>query len=170
MKAITYPLDLYFVKDDSGRFHWYRTDPMRSRSKEDEEVDLNEALATFYGEGSELNPVKVRFCGAQMNRCTPFDSVSALAILRSRQNRHVEDREGSLVLLFSSSNEENPDFPFRGKVVDSEGEVFAIRSYSLTGECSDGVAGHGLILVRNERTETRTSEYDPGRNVNEQTK
>lgn len=146
IQATTYPQNLFLAQDEDGRFHWYRKDPMKSDDLSKEEVSLEEALMAHYGYGTNINPIIVQIRGAKIDRATPFSLTFLEDFRLGRTEDHIEDIEGHVIEILSTRNSDG-QYPLNGVVLSRNGEMIKQRTYSSTGECSDGVENHRLITV-----------------------
>lgn len=152
--AKTYPHDLFLTKDAEGRVHWFLGDPKKNSSIENE-TDIAESIFAFVGQGDILNPVMVRFQCAHIERCWPFEPKWP-EMIRRFGKRHIEDRAGAFVEIIDATNK--TDFPFNGAVLADDGTVACVRTYNEHGDCSDGIAEHGILVMANADNEDAEAE------------
>ena len=146
VEAKVFPDVLYLFWDTDGELKCANVDPLHCEDIDEHTIDLADVLNSFYGNGDICNPVKIKVYGYQDRRAEPFD-IGVPGRIRSGAQIHLEDMEGNAVEILSiRSKDEN--FPFLGVVLDWNGESLGTRNYSATGECSDGVGSHLLVVMQ----------------------
>ncbi len=145
-KGNLYPHTIYMVNDDNHVSHFYESDPMRTEDRESAEINIGEVISDFVGEGSVMNPVLVALNCAKLERSEPFAVSQPGAVRCGTLKKHFEDMAGHIVDVLDTRNDD-ANFPFNGVLLTREGKMVGTATYSLKGECSDGVESHNLVLV-----------------------
>lgn len=146
MRGKVLPNDYFLTRDKNGNFHWYMSDPLRSRDIETLEVKIEDVISDFVGFGDIANPVMVHLNCAKIDRSEKFN-VGLLAGVRSgKENKHFEDYNGDFIDIAEIRNS-SAEFPLTGIVYNESGDFVEARRYSFKGECSDGIEEHTLIAL-----------------------
>lgn len=148
LKGVTYPDDMYLVKDEDNKVKWFRKDPMKHPGRDNPEVNLIDEIFEYFGDGDILNPLRIRIQGIHIQRGEPFDISLPGLIRKGKVDRHIEDLEGNHIDILASIVQKATDFPINGVLLSRDGEIIATRTYSLQGDCSDGVRSHRLVAVQ----------------------
>lgn len=146
VKGKLYPDNIYMAVDSDHVCHFYRKDPMHTSNREADEVNIGDLLIDFCGEPSIINPVVFALNVAVLDRGEPF-AISQPGAVRSGQlKKHFEDLEGHVVDILETKNGDR-DFPFNGVLLTRQGTMVGNATYSVTGECKDGIENHRLVCV-----------------------
>ncbi len=146
-KGKVYPKDLYLVSDANHEYHFYLSDPMKTRDRAGAEVNIGELISDFIGgDGTVANPIVVALNCAAIQRCEPFAISQPGAIRTGQLKKHFEDMEGRIVDILETKNSD-PDFPFNGVLLSRNGAMLGVATYSVLGECKDGIEDHALVCM-----------------------
>lgn len=146
IEATPYPQNFFLSEDTNGRAHCYSIDPMKTDNPKSKEIDLCQELLAFFGHADQINPIIFQIRGAKIDRATPF----SLAVLESFRlgvtEDHLEDLEGHVVEIIMARNRDS-GYPLNGVVINKDGSMICQRTYSSTGDCSDGNDQHRLVMI-----------------------
>lgn len=148
-----YSAPVYLTMDSSDNYRWYPVDPLRAIKEGIEPFDsLEELIVDFLKDNANnVNPIIVKFAAAKIIRAENFTiDIPARIVKGEIKDREIRDYEGTPVeLLFRRGDD--PRFPVNGVVYDDKGNIISTRTYSLKGECSDGVYEHTLAIWEKEQ-------------------
>ena len=160
IEATPYPQNLFLCEDSNGRVHCYRNDPMKTDNPKSQEINLYDELLAFFGHGDQINPVIFQIRGAKIDRATPF-SLSVLESFRlGVAEDHLEDLDGHVVEIIMARNNDS-GYPLNAVVIDKDGCMLCQRTYSSTGECSDGDPQHRLVMIAGPAVYNNTVAIEP---------
>lgn len=152
-----YPDDIYVTFDSEQNAHFWTSDPLRAKETGVGEQDFGDIILNLYeGQPSDaVNPIMLRFMTYRYRRGDSFDISIPEKIRRHEIDAHLCDAEGNIIEITNTFNQDK-EYNLNAVVFGPDGTIRETRKYSSTGQCSDKLDAHKLIVMSGDSNFSRT--------------